>query len=433
MGMKNKGALVSILIPVYNIESYVERAVDSAVEQTYRNIEIVLVDDGSDDGSGNICDMLANKYSNVDIKVIHKENGGLISARKTAVHHAAGEYIAFLDGDDWIDKDYIEKLMEGFDASDIDITIGGATRDYAAGKPEKLYKPSKNMTMDVEDTLFQMLSCEYFTWTVWGKIYKKDIFNIDTVDERIVAYEDLLINWNVITRCKKTYYMNLCGYHYFFRDESIMGSSFNISQLTELDVYRSIGKSINTHKENIQRIYIRMMQRGYAALLTGMYLDYEKYKKLIEKYQNQMKELLTELRLEAKEGTELFLHDTEYIIRNLKETKHRLDAEIESIDEDKTVYIYGAGKYGKKVAEYLNNNRFNFRGFIVSEGIGLETGPDGIHKIFSFEEVKGQCNNVFIIAIKRSLADSVTDILKKNSAEYITLDDYNYLIGIRSI
>ena len=122
MGMKNKGALVSILIPVYNIESYVERAVDSAVEQTYRNIEIVLVDDGSDDGSGNICDMLANKYSNVDIKVIHKENGGLSDARNAGVDIAQGEYIGFVDSDDWIHPRYLEILLSAATKGDVNVS-----------------------------------------------------------------------------------------------------------------------------------------------------------------------------------------------------------------------------------------------------------------------------------------------------------------------
>ena len=104
------GSLISVVVPVYNVKQYLDDCMHSIVNQTYENIEIILVDDGSTDGSGELCEEWKGKDSR--IRVIHQENGGLSAARNTGIEHAKGSYIAFVDSDDWVSEEYIEKLYE---------------------------------------------------------------------------------------------------------------------------------------------------------------------------------------------------------------------------------------------------------------------------------------------------------------------------------
>ena len=113
--------LISVIIPVYNVEKYLRRCIDSVINQTYKNLEIIIVDDGSTDNSSNICDEYTNKDSRV--KVVHKENGGLSSARNVGIELAKGDLIAFVDSDDYIELEMYEKLKENMDKYDSDIAI----------------------------------------------------------------------------------------------------------------------------------------------------------------------------------------------------------------------------------------------------------------------------------------------------------------------
>ena len=119
-------AKISVIVPVYNIENYVRRSVESIIGQTYNNLEIILVDDGSTDNSGKLCD--GYEHSDKRIKVIHKKNGGLVSARKAGIAEATGAYAAYVDGDDWIEENMYVELAKKIKNADVVVT--GVTRDY---------------------------------------------------------------------------------------------------------------------------------------------------------------------------------------------------------------------------------------------------------------------------------------------------------------
>ena len=117
-----KNPLISVLVPVYNIERYIGLCLESIICQTYINLEVIVVDDGSTDRSGEICDLYAKKDSR--IRVIHKQNGGLVSARKTAMKLAAGDYIGYVDGDDWIGEGFYSALLPSLQQTNIEFNIG---------------------------------------------------------------------------------------------------------------------------------------------------------------------------------------------------------------------------------------------------------------------------------------------------------------------
>ena len=126
--------MISVIVPIYNVEEYLDDCINSLLNQTYRDLEIVLVDDGSTDRSGIICDFYGEKDNR--IKVLHKENGGLMSAWKYGVLKARGDYIVFVDSDDWIDKDMYQRLFERISESNADIVLCGLIKEFSNNKTE---------------------------------------------------------------------------------------------------------------------------------------------------------------------------------------------------------------------------------------------------------------------------------------------------------
>lgn len=222
--------LVSIIIPVYNVELYINKCLKSVVNQTYKNIEIILVDDGSEDASGELCDEWAKKDGR--ISVIHKENGGLVSARKRGIVAAHGEYACVVDSDDWVDCEMVEELYRiavresvdivtslPYGAKNIDsesvLKIGryDCVRDGYLFYSKMIYGDDKNLN-------------EILPGSMWGKIYKRNLLERCQllVDERITYGEDGACVWNCFLQAESIYISNKFYYHYERRDDSITTS-----------------------------------------------------------------------------------------------------------------------------------------------------------------------------------------------------------------
>ena len=166
---------ISVIVPVYNVEQYLERCVESIINQTYKNLEIILVDDGSTDNSGKLCDELAKKDNR--IKVIHKENGGLSDARNRGIEEAAANIVGFIDSDDYIDKDMYEVLFENLKKTGANLSMCGHYDVFNGIIPNqvenievKLLSPSQAIKMVMEAKILSV--------TAVNKLYKKDLFRL---------------------------------------------------------------------------------------------------------------------------------------------------------------------------------------------------------------------------------------------------------------
>lgn len=225
---------VSVIVPVYNVEIYLKKCINSILNQTFRNLEIILVDDGSTDDSGIICD----EYALIDerLKVIHKENGGLSSARNIGIDNATGDYLAFIDSDDWIEPNMLEVLLERIKQDNSDISICEYLEVY--NEEEKI----TNTTM-IENKIFtnyKALKNIYdnklnITMTVtWNKLYKKELFkNITFPNGKI--HEDEFTTYKLLYAAEKVSYINKKMYYYRQRENSIMKSKFSKKRLDTLD------------------------------------------------------------------------------------------------------------------------------------------------------------------------------------------------------
>ena len=217
---KNK---ISVIVSVYNVQAYVEKSVNSICNQTYKNLEIILVDDGATDNSGKICDELAIKDSR--IRVIHKQNGGLSSARNEGIKIATGEYIAFVDGDDWIDEDMYEGMMSAMLNHDADIAICNYKEISQKGiwdtSTDEVVVFEGRETLKVfieEDVRFQIQNA------AWNKLYKRSLMGDLRFPEGKI-FEDIVYTTKLLAKSGKAVYINKAYYNYIFdRSDSIMNS-----------------------------------------------------------------------------------------------------------------------------------------------------------------------------------------------------------------
>lgn len=241
--------LISVIVPVYNVEKYLPKCIDSILEQTYRNLEILLIDDGSKDSSPQICDEYAEKDSR--IRVIHKENGGLSSARNRGLDEAKGDFVGFIDSDDYIQKDMYEYLMSGIEKYDADISI--CQRIMVKNDKKKPQDREKNEVYDTETAVRKLLNEDIMN-AVWNKLYKKEVVEGIYFPEGRV-YESTAVTFQYITRAKKVANLKKSKYYYIMRDGSIVHDK-NIKNrsdwcLSHIDRYNELMKLYPKYKYQV--------------------------------------------------------------------------------------------------------------------------------------------------------------------------------------
>ena len=231
--MKNSKRL-SVIVPVYNVEQYLKRCVDSILNQTVTDLEIILVDDGSTDRSGVMCDAYAKEHGN--IRVYHKPNGGLTSAWKAGLTLATGQYVGFVDSDDWIDPDMYERMLTLAEREDADVTVCGLVFDFEDPKIPKRNEIS-NFRKAVYDrkeleALFPTLINDgyFFGRTLQParvtKLFRKSLLqaNVEFCDNRVAVGEDLQITFPVLLDTRKLCVVqDFYPYHYWINQKSITG------------------------------------------------------------------------------------------------------------------------------------------------------------------------------------------------------------------
>lgn len=256
--------LISVIVPVYKSEPYLEKCLDSILAQTYQNLEIILVDDGSPDRSGAICDEYARRDSR--LKAIHRENGGVSEARNTGLDVATGEYIGFVDSDDWIEPNMYEELLR-------------AALEYRADMAiccvEKIRKDGV-FTQDIGHTrvysrqkaLYELICDKNVTSFSVNKLFHRDLFRDLRFQKGKRVFEDTLFMYQIFDRITRAVHINLVGYHYLRRDDSALGAwpvSVEVEFcLTQQDRYRDLGVIHPELKPIMRKKYIDLfwMMRG---------------------------------------------------------------------------------------------------------------------------------------------------------------------------
>ena len=280
---------ISVIVPVYNVELYLEKCIESICNQTYKNLQIILVDDGSTDSSGNICDLYGKKDNR--ITVIHKTNGGLSDARNAGLDIADGEYIGFVDSDDYIAPEMFEHLLNLSNRNNGDIVICDKVEFNENETISVNNKLEQINVLDRDVAIAQLASDTTIRSHVWNKLYKHNLFDGIRFDVG-KAYEDVYIMHRLFLKTQKIVITNQVFYYYLQRSNSILGE-MNLNK--QVDLYWAyvrryeelIGQFYTLKKDLIYPIYFCLWELIKKSHLKDKYLlkiCYEYYKRNIDCY-----------------------------------------------------------------------------------------------------------------------------------------------------
>lgn len=317
--------MISIIVPVYNIKDYIERCLYSICNQTYREIEIIVIDDGSTDESGQICDRHALKDSR--IKVIHKHNEGLVVARKRGIQQASGEYIAYVDGDDWIEPNMIERLYKTLIENDVNIVMCGRFEDTGDthkavyhgvsegryGKQELINKVYPNM----------IVNGSFFEWGIfpglWDKLFKREIIEEYqmSVDDRLTMGEDAACVYPALLNANSIYVLHECLYH-----------------------YRQTTTSMVKHNSDIE-----LQRKRFNILYNSVKDSFEKYKEIYDLREQWLEYVLF-----------LMVPRADVLYRGIENLSYLFP--FPKVKKGSNIVIYGMGTYGQILYKYVKMTDF---------------------------------------------------------------------------
>lgn len=248
---------VSIVVPIYNVEHYLPRCIDSLLQQTYTNIEVVLVDDGSSDNSASICDEYA--LQDIRINVIHTENGGLSAARNLGIDKISGEWVAFIDSDDWLETDAIESLMKLTDGKRVEMVIAGYNIVDDSESRCPCTDTQKKKILSRDEALTEMFRPKDYPYLgyVAGKLYRADIIRGKNIrfDDELSYNEDRLFCVAYLCAVKSDVaYTTRPAYNYYQRKGSLMNSlsnCYNPKYLSDFNAYLKMLDEVKRIKANI--------------------------------------------------------------------------------------------------------------------------------------------------------------------------------------
>ena len=281
-------AIISIIVPVYNAEKYLSRCIDSILRQTFADFELILVNDGSSDKSKEICE----KYSGSDprIKLINQKNSGVSAARNTGLDNASGEYIGFVDSDDFIEKNMYEELYNILKKTGADISVCGIKDVFSEETGNFQKSENKVLTFDVKSALECILSGKLLTMYSVNKLYKRELFeNLRYPVGKI--YEDTVLSVQIFSKCNKIAYSPAILYYYFRNPGSITFQKFSMKDMDIIDSGDFVFDFIRKNFPDLMRAAKYRRCWSYLYVLDKMILcgmnkndkEYYKIKKFIKR------------------------------------------------------------------------------------------------------------------------------------------------------
>lgn len=257
--------MISVIIPVYNVELYLEKCVDSLIEQTYKDIEILLINDGSTDNSYKICQKLKDRDDRIYVINIEK-NRGVSYARNIGITMSKGKYLVFVDADDFLNKIMLEILLKNIEENKADISMCDFKKVNDKFRNETIDEIEKSVIFDKNDLLKNLTGTKSFQGFVWNKMYKKDIIDKNNIkfDENIDIYEDMLFNCEYIDKINKGSYVKNKLYYYIQRNSSAYNGDFNNKWYT---IFKAHKKILEIYEKNNLKDYIGVK---YNLLISNL-------------------------------------------------------------------------------------------------------------------------------------------------------------------
>lgn len=274
---------ISVIIPVYNVEKYLTKCIDSVINQTYSNLEIICIDDGSTDDSGRILDEYAKKDNR--IIVIHQENKGVSAAKNRGLEVMSGDYVGFVDSDDWIETDFYENAYLSITKNDADIFCSGIYEDRNNICIKRENKPAvKDGVFGKNEALLYAFKRDYyknFGAYLWNKVFRANLFYNIRFDEELKVAEDILVFVECVLKGQRFVYTDKAYYHYFQRNTSLIHSENLIKKESLLQSYDRIIQL--TQKCGIDSeilMWIKRFRCYHASNLAEIAIEQKNYEKL---------------------------------------------------------------------------------------------------------------------------------------------------------
>ncbi|MCR5379856.1 MAG: glycosyltransferase [Lentisphaeria bacterium] len=257
--------LISIIVPVYQVEKYLEKCINSIIAQTYKNLEIILVDDGSTDN----CPAICNRFQAEDsrIKVIHQENGGLSHARNVGVEHATGDFIGFVDSDDWIEPNMYEVLMSALQETGADIPVSDRQMEFEGSQPVQInVKKDQRKLYSSEEAVKNIIKGGgIIRNSVWNKLYRRTVLaNISFTEGKI--HEDILWTPKIVSNACLLSCSTTPLYHYLQRPKSLShNDEHSIKKMKDkIEMVEQRTKYICNHYPSLKKLAILKLQNTYC-------------------------------------------------------------------------------------------------------------------------------------------------------------------------
>ena len=287
--------MVSIVVPVYNVEKYIKRCIESILNQTYKNIQLILIDDGSTDASGEVCD----QFAKIDgrIKVIHKKNEGVSSARNYGIESCNGEYLMFVDSDDALATDIVEKAVSLMNKTLADVAVFGYKKIYESGNNQE-WLPEKNLLLSGKTAVKKLLK----NFSDLGGGYPNKMWRVSVFDGNIPLYNTKLFYFDdsewmtrMLLKCKNVITLDTIGYLYYIRDNSITFRK-GYDDKKELGYHQSMLAIINDLQEE-KDICVWFKSKYYPEMVNGIIHAWkhkwkETKQELIKDFTQHKKEIL---------------------------------------------------------------------------------------------------------------------------------------------
>lgn len=257
--------LISVIVPVYRVEEYLDRCVESIVAQSYQNLEIILVDDGSPDNCPAMCDAWAERDQR--IRVVHKENGGLSDARNAGLAVAEGEYIGFVDSDDWIGADFYRVLIETAVQNNCELVE--CCYFWTYGETPPLRPVPEPQFYNKHEAMSAYLNKSAFHCVVWNKLYHRSIITAEFMCGKY--HEDEFWTYQILANCNRLAHIPVYFYYYFQRSDSIMGQGYSMKRLHAIEAKANRLQFIKEHfpeleGENSVEVIFACLYHGQLAL-----------------------------------------------------------------------------------------------------------------------------------------------------------------------
>lgn len=301
--------LISVIVPVYNVERYLEKCLKSLVCQTYKNLEIIIVDDGSSDASSYICDKYAQEYAYVS--TFHKKNGGQSSARNYGVKKATSEWIVFVDSDDWVESTYIENLWKLKETYQADMSIARVVREKEDGSDRPTSVQFEIYCTNAKDALWEIYTGERVGWGPYGKLIKKSALLKHPFPNGY--YEDYACTYKLLEECEKIAIGNFeTDYHYIDRVGSTLRSKLKEEHFHVFNVCDEFKNYINKNYPDLNVLTIIAYRMAVTQMLNCQFMSWGMYRKVYNKYRplfvNNLKIVLNEKKLSKKQKYFMLIH-----------------------------------------------------------------------------------------------------------------------------